>query len=124
MSYKTSDLINKLPNKIKINYDSFFSSSNNSEIKTIEVYAYGLNETDAKYSSKWEVWKHLNLVLRVITSDGLEGLSGITTNSIKEFDLSHYYELVSACSYLMSKRVNDPILITVSYTHLTLPTKA
>ena len=111
MAYKTRDLINKLPNKININYDSFFSSSNNSEIKTIEIYAYGLNGTDAKYSSKWEVWKHLNLVLRIITSDGLEGLSGITTNSIKEFDLSHYHELISACSYVMSKRVNDPIVI-------------
>ena len=62
MSYKTRDLINKFPNKININYDSFFSSSNNSEIKTIEIYAYGLNETDAKYSSKWEEWKQLNLV--------------------------------------------------------------
>ena len=111
MAYKTRDLINKLPNKININYDSFFSSSNNSEIKTIEIYAYGLNGTDAKYSSKWEVWKHLNLVLRIITSDGLEGLSGITTNSIKEFDLSHYHELISTCSYVMSKRVNDPIVI-------------
>ena len=27
MAYKTRDLINKLPNKININYDSFFSSS-------------------------------------------------------------------------------------------------
>ena len=111
MSCKTIDLVNKLPNKININYDSYFSSSNNPEIKTIEIYAYGLNKTDAKYSSKWEVWKHLNLVLRVITSDGLEGLSGITTNSIKEFDLSHYYELVSVCSHLISSRENDPIVI-------------
>ena len=111
MPYKTRDLINKLTNKSKINYDSFFYSSDNPDIKTIEIYAYGLNETDAKYSSKWEVWKHLNLVLRVITFDGLEGLSGITTNSIKEFDLSHYYELSSVCSYLLSIKKNDPIVI-------------
>ena len=94
----------------QFNHNSIFCTSNKSKLKEIEIHAFGLNDSDARFSSKWEVWKHLNVIFKINTSDGYEGISGVSIASTKSFNIDQLDEIYFLAKFLLSNQITDPVI--------------
>ena len=90
--------------------NAIFCTSNKSKLKDIEIHAFGLNDSDARFSSKWEVWKHLNVIFKINTSDGYEGISGVSIASTKSFNIDQLDEIYFLAELLLSNEITDPVI--------------
>ena len=94
-------------------YESLFSFSEASQVVDVEIYAIGNEDTNAQYSAKWEVWKQTHIILKLITADGYEGISGVTSFNSGDFSDSCLLELQSITSDLCKLRTMDPVKVGV-----------
>lgn len=92
-------------------YKSLFTFSEGNEIVDIEIYAIGNNDANAQYSGKWEIWKQTHIILKLITADGYEGISGVTSYNVGSFSDACLIELKSIASELCLLRTIDPVSI-------------
>ena len=94
-------------------YESLFSFSEACQVVDVEIYAIGNEDTNAQYSAKWEVWKQTHIILKLITADGYEGISGVTSFNSGNFSDSCLLELQSITSDLCKLRTMDPVKVGV-----------
>ena len=67
MEFKcATDLISAVSGKDSQSYQPFFERSKTNKIVDIKIYAVGNNNTNAQFSSKWDVWKQTNIILKLI----------------------------------------------------------
>ena len=112
MLESASQLLDSFRGDSQIDSNSIFCTSNKSKLKDIEIHAFGLNESDARFSSKWEVWKHLNVIFKINTSDGYEGVSGISIASTKIFNTDQLDEIYFLAKFLLSNQITDPLILS------------
>ena len=110
MFENASQLLGSFRGDSQFNRNSIFCTSNKSKLKDIEIHAFGLNDTDARFSSKWEVWKHLNVIFKINTSDGYEGISGVSIASTKSFNIDQLDEIYFLAELLLSNEITDPVI--------------
>ena len=110
MLENASQLLESFCGSSRLNSNSIFCISNKSKLKDIEIHAFGLNDTDARFSSKWEVWKHLNVIFKINTSDGYEGISGVSIASTKSFNIDQLDEIYLLAEFLLSNDITDPVI--------------
>jgi len=90
-------------------FEPYFSFSGKSRITDVEIFAVGMNAASAQYSSKWKIWKHTNIILRLKTNDGFEGVSGVTSNHEQEFSQKLLIELQNVITDLIELKNLDPL---------------
>jgi L-alanine-DL-glutamate epimerase-like enolase superfamily enzyme len=103
------ELIKSFSGKNSEIFEPFFSFSNESRITDVEIFAVGMNAASARYSSKWAIWKHTNIILRLKTNDGFEGVSGVTSNHEQEFSQKLLFELQNVITDLLELNTLDPL---------------
>jgi len=103
------ELIKSFSGKNSEDLELFFSFSSESKITDVEIFAVGMNAANAQYSSNWKLWKHVNIILRVKTNDGFEGVSGITSNQENEFNQKQLLELQDIIPNLIALNTLDPV---------------
>jgi len=92
-----------------IRYAPFFEYSEESRIVSIEVHAFGSEDTTVRYSAK-EVEKYeVNNILRITTADGFEGVSGVDTFYDDGFSDEHAVELQGVAATLIALESLDPV---------------
>ena len=112
MFENASQLLGSFRGDSQFESNSIFCTSNKSKLKDIEIHAFGLNDTDARFSSKWEVWKHLNVIFKINTSDGYEGISGVSIASTKSFNIDQLDEIYFLAELLLSNEITDPVIVS------------
>ena len=112
MFENASQLLGSFRGDSQFNRNSIFCTSSKSKLKDIEIHAFGLNDTDARFSSKWEVWKYLNLIFKINTSDGYEGISGVSIASTKSFNIDQLDEIYFLAEMLLSNEITDPVIVS------------
>ena len=110
MLENASQLLESFCGGSRLDSNSIFCTSKKTKIKDIEIHAFGLNDTDARFSSKWEVWKHLNVIFKINTSDGYEGISGVSIASTKSFNIDQLDEIYFLAKFLLSNQITDPVI--------------
>ena len=110
MFENASQLLGSFRGDSQFESNSIFCASNKSKLKDIEIHAFGLNDSDARFSSKWEVWKHLNVIFKINTSDGYEGISGVSIASTKSFNIDQLDEIYFLAELLLSNEITDPVI--------------
>ena len=110
MFENASQLLGSFRGDSQFNGNSIFCTSNKSKLIDIEIHAFGLNDSDARFSSKWEVWKHLNVIFKINTSDGYEGISGVSIASTKSFNIDQLDEIYFLAELLLSNEITDPVI--------------
>ena len=112
MFENASQLLGSFRGDSQFNRNSIFCTSKKSKLIDIEIHAFGLNDTDARFSSKWEVWKHLNVIFKITTSDGYEGISGVSIASTKSFNIDQLDEIYFLAELLLSNEITDPVIVS------------
>ena len=112
MFENASQLLGSFRGDSQFESNSIFCTSNKSKLKDIEIHAFGLNDSDARFSSKWEVWKHLNVIFKINTSDGYEGISGVSIASTKSFNIDQLDEIYFLAELLLSNEITDPVIVS------------
>ena len=107
-----SQLLESFRGDSQFNSNSIFRASNKSKLKDIEIHAFGLNDSDARFSSKWEVWKYLNVIFKINTSDGYEGISGVSIASTQSFNVDQLNEIYFLAELLLSNEITDPVIVS------------
>tara|TARA_B100000959_G_scaffold104855_1_gene110604 strand:- start:2665 stop:3873 length:1209 start_codon:yes stop_codon:yes gene_type:complete len=103
------ELIKSFSGKNSKIFEPFFCFSEESRITDVEIYAVGMNAASARYSSKWEIWKHTNIILRLKTNDGFEGVSGVTSNHEIKFSQELLLELQNVITDFLALNTLDPV---------------
>ena len=114
MFENASQLLGSFRGDSQFESNSIFCTSSKSKLKDIEIHAFGLNDSDARFSSKWEVWKHLNIIFKINTSDGYEGISGVSIGSTKNFNIDQLDEIYLLAEFLLSNDITDPVIASRS----------
>jgi L-alanine-DL-glutamate epimerase-like enolase superfamily enzyme len=110
MEFKcATDLISAFSGKDSQSYQPFFERSKTNKIVDIKIYAVGNNNTNAQFSSKWDVWKQTNIILKLIMADGCEALSGVISYNTGDFSEVCLLELKSLHLELYNLETFDPI---------------
>ncbi len=93
-------------------YESFFQYSDESRIASIEIHAVGMHNATARYSGQEGPWFEVNNILRLITADGLQGVSGVDTYYRAGFSDAHLQELEKAAGSLLRLDSLDPVIVS------------
>ena len=112
MFENASQLLGSFRGDSQFNRNSIFCTSNKSKLIDIEIHAFGLNDSDARFSSKWEVWKYLNVIFKINTSDGYEGISGVSIASTQSFNVDQLNEIYFLAELLLSNEITDPVIVS------------
>ena len=108
-SMNSIDFLTTFSGKRAEQYESYFRYSDSLRIVDVEIHAAGMENTNAQYSSEWEVWKQINNILRITTADGYEGISGVTSNHEGEFNEEVLLELQDVITDLLALKSLDPV---------------
>ncbi len=76
-SMNAVELLTAFSGESATQYEEFFRFSEDSRIVAVEIHAVGMNSTTARYSGQENAWHEVNNILRITTSDGFEGISGV-----------------------------------------------
>lgn len=90
-------------------YRPFFQYSKESRIVSVEIHAFGTEDTTVRYSAQEEPKKEVNNILRITTADGFEGVSGTDTFHEESFSDEHLLELQDIAAELIALESLDPI---------------
>ena len=90
-------------------YEPFFRFSKQSRIVAVEIHAIGTESTTTRYTNEPIAWKEVNNILRILTADGYESISGVTTNDQGVFSDKHLIELQGVVPVLLALQTLDPV---------------
>ena len=105
----TVELLTAFSGESAEQYKPFFQFSDETRIVSVEIYAVGTEDTDARYYAGTEVWKQINNILKIKTADGFEGISGVVSEHQKEFSDEHLLELQGVTADLLALKSLDPV---------------
>lgn len=109
-------------------YQQYFKYSDHEKIVDVEIYVFGNDSTTARYTDEPLPWKQVNNILRIITADGYEAISGVDTYDVTGFSVKHYEELKSIAVDLKALKTLDPVrvmaILTNKYPHLSNEVRA
>jgi L-alanine-DL-glutamate epimerase-like enolase superfamily enzyme len=94
-------------------YEPFFRFSEQTRIVAVEIHAVGTQSTTARYTDERLAWKEVNNILRIMTADGYEAISGVTTNDQGRFTDKHLTELQGVMPVLLALQTLDPVEVGV-----------
>ncbi|MEM8563820.1 MAG: enolase C-terminal domain-like protein [Pseudomonadota bacterium] len=95
-------------------YKTLFDYSPGRRITEAQVYAVGLDATTARYSGQEAAYFEVNNILRIITADGYEGVSGVDFYSFDNFSDELFLELEAVAALLPALRSLDPIVVSLA----------
>ena len=110
---RATDLITAFSGVDSQNYESFFRVSETNKIVDIEIHAMGNENTNAQFSSKWEIWKQTNIFLKLVMADGCEAVSGVISYNTGDFSETCLLELKCILSELYNLQTFDPIEVGI-----------
>ena len=110
---RATDLITAFSGIDSQNYESFFRVSETNKIVSIEIHAMGNENTNAQFSSKWEIWKQTNIFLKLLMADGCEAVSGVISYNTGDFSETCLLELKCILSELYNLQTLDPIEVGI-----------
>jgi len=90
-------------------YAPFFTVSDESRIVRVEIHAFGNESTTARYSGGEDAWREVNNILRIVTADGREGISGVDSYYQGPFSDEHLQAIKSVSTDLVALRSLDPV---------------
>lgn len=90
-------------------FEPCFRYSNKARIDSVSIYAVGTEGTTARYSGHGGNWKEVNNILRIMTADGFEAMSGVDSYYEGRFSDEHLVELESAAADLVNLESLDPV---------------
>jgi len=93
-------------------YEPVFRYSNESRIVGFEIHAVGMDNTTARYSDQEPAWKEVNNILRIMTADGFEGVSGVDTYYQDEFSQAHALQLQGVIGDVLAINSVDPVEVS------------
>ena len=105
------ELLSAFSGESATQYEEFFRFSEDSRIVAVEIHAVGTNSTTARYSGQENDWYEVNNILRIKTSDGFEGISGVDTYYQGKFSDAHLLELQGVAAGLVALRSLDPVKV-------------
>jgi L-alanine-DL-glutamate epimerase-like enolase superfamily enzyme len=103
------ELLKAYSGKSAEQYDPCFRFAEEYRIVSIEIYAVGMENTTARYSSREELGKEVNNILRITTADGFEGVSGVDSCYRGQFSDEHLIELEGVVADLAALPSLDPV---------------
>ena len=86
-----------------------FGTRSKARIDSVTIYAVGTEGTTARYSGHGGNWKEVNNILRIMTADGFEAISGVDSYYEGRFSDEHLLELESAAADLIALESLDPV---------------
>ena len=90
-------------------YEEFFRFSEETRIVSVEIHAVGSESTTVRYSGKEKAKKEVNNILRIMTADGFEGISGVDSFCVGRFSEEHFLGLQDVAAELISLQSLDPV---------------
>ena len=90
-------------------YEPFFRFSEETRIVGVEIHAVGTERTTVRYSGQEKVKKEVNNILRIMTADGFEGVSGVDAFYEERFSDEHFLELQDVAAKLIALESLDPV---------------
>ena len=90
-------------------YEPFFQFSEQTRIVGVEIHAVGTESTTTRYSGREKAKKEVNNILRVTTTDGFEGISGVDSFCVGRFSEEHFQELQDIAAELVALQSLDPV---------------
>ena len=90
-------------------YEGAFRYSEGARITRIEIHAVGNENTTARYSGREAPWYEVNNILRLMTADGHEGVSGVDSYDQAGFSDAHLRELRDIAEDLIDLKSLDPV---------------
>lgn len=105
------DLLTAFSGKRAKQYAPLFEFSAESRIVSIDIHAVGTHSTTARYSGRENALHEVNNILRIMTADGFEGVSGVDTYYDGEFSDKHLMELQGVVADLLSLKSLDPVAV-------------
>ncbi|MBJ89884.1 MAG: hypothetical protein CMO98_08510 [Woeseia sp.] len=109
LPHTAAQLLESFSGRDAANYEPFFRFSEKSRITSVEIHAVGMENTAARYSGQEGTYKEVNNILRINTADGFEGISGVDTYYLENFNDEHLLELASVAQELVSLNSLDPV---------------
>jgi len=103
------DLLTALSGENARKWEPFFRFARDTRIIDVEIHAVGVEATTARYSGREEASKEVNNILRVITADGFEGVSGVDAFHQGSFTNEHFLQLQDAVADFVALRSLDPV---------------
>ena len=97
--------------------DALVSYSAQSRIIAAEIHAVGNNNTTAQFSGQEVPKKSVSNVLRIVTADGFESVSGVDSYHEGDFGVEHFLALQGAVAELATFRSIDPVAVTEQLSH-------
>jgi L-alanine-DL-glutamate epimerase-like enolase superfamily enzyme len=90
-------------------YEPFFRFSEETRIVAVEILAVGTQSTTTRYSGREEAKKEVNNILRIMTTDGFEGISGVDSFYQGGFSDEHLLELRDVTTEFIALQSLDPV---------------
>ncbi len=103
------DLLTAFSGESAEQYEPFFRFSEESRIVGVEIHAVGMESTTARYSGQEEAWNEVNNILRIMTKDGFEGVSGVDSYYQRTFSDEHLLKLQDVAADLVAFQSLDPV---------------
>ena len=108
----TPELLENFSGRDQECFQPIFNYDVDRRITGFEIYAIRNHATDAKFSLTWETWKQTNIILRLKTKDGYEGVSCVTSFNVHEFNENHLKDLEKAIVVMISIQSIDPLVVS------------
>ena len=108
----TPELLENFSGRDQECFQPIFNYDVDRRITGFEIYAIRNHATDAKFSLTWETWKQTNIILRLKTKDGYEGISCVTSFDVHEFNENHLKDLEKAIAVMISIHSIDPLVVS------------
>jgi len=103
------ELLTRFSGESAKQYEPFFRFSEESRIVAVEIHAVGTQRTTTRYSGREEARKEVNNILRIMTTDGFEGISGVDSFCQGRFSQEHLLELQDVTAELIDLQSLDPV---------------
>ena len=92
-------------------FEAYFRFTPASRIVNAEIHAVGMHAAATRYSGKARKLYEVNNVLRLITADGYEGVSGVDSSTPNTFSDWHLRQLRIATAALPKIESPDPVVV-------------
>jgi L-alanine-DL-glutamate epimerase-like enolase superfamily enzyme len=103
------ELLSAFSGESATQYEPFFRFSQATKIASVEIYAVGIHDTTARYSGQENAWHEVNNILRITTTDGFEGVSGVDAYYDGTFSDELLLELQGVAGDLPALKSLDPV---------------
>ena len=104
-----AELLQRYAGPSAAQFEPCFRYSKKARIDSVRIYAVGTESTTARYSGRGGDWKEVNNILRIVTADGFEAISGVDSYYEGKFSDEHLVELESAAADLVALESLDPV---------------